>query len=388
VKIVATGGGRSEDSFPKNGIFFVENLLFRPGQPPIPMKSFQRLDDHFALVPAALGRQLSAIDVARGRQEAFGLQNPGTLDALREVARVQSVEASNAIEGITAPRKRIEGLAAQKTTPRNRSEAEIAGYRTVLDTIHASGQHIPFRPNTVLQFHRDLYEFTGIPGGRWKSSDNLVTEELSDGTTILRFQPVAASATSAAMNELHARLREAWDSDLFHRLLLAGGYVLDFLVIHPFSDGNGRMSRLLSLLLLYQAGYEVGRFISLEKIIDEQKDTYYGALAASTQGWHDGAHTLEPWLSYFLGVIAAAYRQFEERVGTLTSGRGSKRNTIESFIRSHISDEFSIADVRRAAPHVSDVYIKQILRELKEAGVIERLGAGRAARWRRLRVEF
>ena len=240
----------------------------------------------------------------------------------------------------------------------------------------------------MLQLHRDLYQFTGTPGGRWKISDNLVTEELPDGTTALRFRPVAAFGTPSAMDELHDRFAAARDRDLYHRLLLAGAYILDFLVVHPFSDGNGRMSRLLTLLLLDQAGYEVGRFVSLERIVDEQRGGYYSALARSTDGWHEGTHTLEPWLSYFLGVVGVAYRRFEERAEAVRSGRGAKRGAIEGFVRSNISDEFSVADVRRAAPHVSDVYIKQVLRDLKSSGVIEPLGAGRGARWRRIRSEF
>lgn len=190
------------------------------------------------------------------------------------------------------------------------------------------------------------------------------------------------------MDELHGRLDDAWRADQHHRLLLAGAYVLDFLVIHPFTDGNGRMSRLLTLLLLYKAGYEVGRFISIEKLIEQSNKTYYDALAASTERWHTGEHDLRPWLAYFLGVLTAAYREFEPRARAVTAGRGSKAELVRSFARSNLSDAFTFADVKRVFPGVSDEYIRQILRELRDAGVIEGTGAGRGAGWRRLRRDF
>lgn len=348
------------------------------------MHTLRDLGRHFDLIPAALNRQLSEIDIGRGRQEAFARQHPAALDSLRQLALIQSVEASNAIENITAPQRRLEELVAQKTTPRNRSEAEIAGYRAVLDTIHSSAEHIPFTPNVVLQLHRDLYQFAPQPGGRWKTSDNLVTEERTDGTVAVRFTPVPALDTPGAMDELHRHLDDAWRVDRHHRLLLTGAYVLDFLVIHPFTDGNGRMSRLLTLLLLYKAGYEVGRFISIEKLIEQSKETYYEALAASTERWHEGAHDLRPWLSYFLGVLTAAYHEFEPRAEAATAGRGSKAELVKSFVRSNLSDTFTFADVKRSSPGVSDEYIRQILRELRDAGIIEGTGAGRGAGWRRL----
>jgi len=347
------------------------------------MQSFRSLGRHFDLVPAALARQLSEIDVARGRQEAFARQYPKQLETLRHSALVESVEASNAIESITAPRARIEQLVSETVEPRNRPEAEIAGYRGVLDTIHASARDIPFTPNVVLQLHRDLNRCTGQPGGAWKTVDNVGTETRPDGTVAVRFTPVSAFATPGAMEELHERFDAAWAEDRYHRLLLTGAYTLDFLVIHPFVDGNGRLSRLLTLLLLYQAGYEVGRFVSLERLIERSRETYYEALAASTAGWHEGEHDLQPWISYFLGVVTAAYREFEPRAEAVTGGRGSKAELVRSFVRSSLSDTFSFAEVKRAAPGVSDEYIREVLRELRDAGAIERVGSGRGARWRR-----
>ena len=348
------------------------------------MQTFRRLSEHFDLIPAAINRQLSEVDIARGRQEAFALQHPAALESLKQAALIQSVEASNAIENITAPRRRIEELVAERTEPRDRSEAEIAGYRAVLGTIHANAPDIQFSPNVVRQLHRDLYQYAAQPGGDWKGSDNLVTEERSDGTVAVRFTPVSALATPAAMDELHQRFGEAWAVNHHHRLLLAAAYTLDFLVIHPFTDGNGRMSRLLSLLLLYKAGYEVGRFVSLEKLIEQSKETYYDALGHSTAGWHEGSHDLQPWLSYSLGILTAAYRELEPRAEAVTAGRGSKAELVKTFVRSNVSDSFTFADVKRAAPGVSDEYIRQVLRELRDDGVLEVRGAGRGAAWYRV----
>ena len=349
------------------------------------MGSFRSLGQWFDLVPAGIGRQLSEIDIARGRQEAFTRQHPAALLGLKQAALIQSVEASNAIENIVAPRRRIEALVAETVTPRDRSEAEIAGYRAALGTIHASAEHMPFTEGVVRQLHRDLYQFTGHPGGAWKAVDNLVTEAGPGGSVAVRFTPVSVFATPAAMEGLHEGFAVAWEADRYHRLLLAGVYILDFLVIHPFTDGNGRMSRLLSLLLLYQGGYEVGRYVSLEKLVEDSKETFYEALGVSTVGWHDGTHDLWPWLSYFLGVVAAAYRLFEPRADAVTAGRGSKAELVNAFVRGNVSDQFTFAEVRRAAPGVSDEYIRQVLRDLRDAGEIAVRGAGRGATWHRLR---
>ena len=352
------------------------------------MQSFRHLDRHLGLTPASILRQLSAIDTGRGQQNAFRRQSPEALKTLTEIARIQSVEASNAIEHITAPARRIKELVAQKTTPRNRSEAEIAGYRAVLEQIHSNAAAIPFKPTVVEQLQRDLYQFTGIRAGRWKTGDNIVEEELPDGTKRIRFKPVTARETPAAMQELHERFNEAWGADTYHRLQLTGVYVLDFLAIHPFSDGNGRMSRLLTLLLLYRSDYEVGRFISIEKLIEQTKESYYDALGASTTRWHDGEHDLGPWLSYFLGILVAAYREFEQRVGVVSGGRGTKAAAIRSFIGSRTSDLVAVEDVRRAVPSASDVYIREVLRKLRKEGVLKVEGVGPQAKWRRVRADF
>ncbi len=273
-------------------------------------------------------------------------------------------------------------LVAQKTTPRNRSEQEIAGYRDVLNTIHANYPNMSFTAGVVLQLHRDLYKYVGPEGGRWKPVDNTIAEILPDGTRVVRFQPVPSSATPQFMERLHERFGVLWQSGEIEPLLLIPAYLLDFLCTHPFSDGNGRMARLLGLLLLYQAGYAVGRFISLERVIEESREGYYESLYGSSEGWHEGRHSLLPWTEYFLGVLVAAYGAFERRVGLLTTARGAKTEMILEAVR-YLPDGFRMADVERMVPNVTRDMIRVVLNRLKKEGKIRREGAGRGAVWRK-----
>ena len=351
------------------------------------MHTFRDLDKHFGLLPAHLVNALAQIEAGRGRQEAFKRQSPMVLETLRDVAVIQSVEASNAIENITAPSKRIRELALDKTTPKNRPEAEIAGYRRVLSEIHTNAASIPFSENVLKQFHGWLYSFTSVRAGEYKFGENDVREYHPDGTEVIRFRPVLKADTPRAMQELHERFDRAWHEGEYHRLLLLAAYVFDFLMIHPFQDGNGRMSRLMTALLLYHADYEVGRYVSWEKLINDSRETYYGALSNSTDGWHDGDHSLHSWLSYLLGVLISAYRAFESRIETATI-RGSKSAAVRAFVRTSISDVFTVADIREAVPHIGHGQLGRVLRELKDAGVIERESLGRNASWRRLTTDF
>lgn len=348
--------------------------------------TFRTLDKQIGLVPQAIVAQLSAIDIGRGREEAFRRQHPEALLQLTEIARIQSTEASNEIEGIKAPRKRIAALVAEKTVPQNRSEEEIAGYRAVLDLIHSSAQDIPFKPRVVEQLHRDLYQFTGLPAGRWKSTENVIEETDADGGTRVRFKTVSALETPGLMDELHEAYEKAQDA--YHPALLIGCYVYDFLAIHPFRDGNGRMSRLLTLLALYRAGFEVGRYISLERLISDSKETYYDALGAAGDDWHDDQHDIKPWLSYFLGILVAGYTEFEARAGVVAGGRGSKVAAIHQYIRTNISNRFTVDDVRQAVPSASDSYISKQLTLLREQGVVKPHDRGRSAYWIRLTTDF
>jgi len=347
------------------------------------MHTFRTLDRQIGMVPAPVAVALGGIDRAQGREGALRERGPQKLSTLREIARIQSVESSNAIEDIIAPNERIRELVTREARPENRPEEEIAGYRAVLDTIDSSAASMPFKPSVVEQLHRDLYQFTNTPAGHWKNVENSIQEIRADGVRVVRFQTVSAIETPAAMKELHERFASASESGAHHPLLLVGCYVFDFLAIHPFRDGNGRISRLLTLLALYQAGYEIGRYVSLERLIDETRDTYYDALRAAGRGWHEDEHDIEPWLRYFLGILTAAYKELAGASSNAPSGRGAKREAIAQFIRGSTAGEFTVADVRRAVPAASDSYIDKTLARLRDEGLIEPLGTGRGARWRR-----
>jgi Fic family protein len=320
----------------------------------------------------------------RGKEALFKQQSPQVLQALRESAVIQSTESSNRIEGVVAPPQRIRDLVAKRTQPANRSEQEIAGYRDVLNTVHTNFADMPLTSNLVLQLHRDLFQFVPAGGGRWKATDNDITETRADGTTVVRFKPLAAHLTPDAMTRLHDAYREKLEAGTVEPLLLLSAYVLDFLCIHPFADGNGRMARLLSLLLLYQAGYEVGRYISLEGVIEQTKEGYYDSLHASSQGWHEGQHSLVPWWEYFVGVmLVKAYRDFEDRVGVTSARRGAKRDMIRDAVN-RLPNRFRYADLERALPAVSRPTIARALRELRAEGAIRCLKPGRDATWEKI----
>ena len=331
-------------------------------------------------VPMSTVRSIGLLGEYKGKQQLFEKQSPQALSALREVARVQSIESSNRIEGVTAASGRVAEIAAEKTTPRDRSEQEIAGYRDVLSTVHANALGMDLSTDLVLQLHGDLYQFSPTPGGAWKNTANDIVDVLPDGTHRLRFSPVAPLVVDTAMNELVTGYQALVSGGQVDSLISVPAFVLDFLCIHPFSDGNGRMSRILNLMLLYQAGYDVGRYISLEKVIEDSKETYYEALEASSDGWHEGRHDLVPWLQYSHGVLIAAYLEFEQRVGQMGTGRGVKREMVIDCIR-HLPATFRYADVERACPGVSRPTIVRVLGELRDNGEIRCTKGGRDATW-------
>lgn len=347
------------------------------------MMSFIPTFEVHAPLNHAIVRSVGTIREFRGKEALYRQQAPQVLETLRQVAVIQSVESSNRIEQVIAPPKRIRDLVEQKTPPRNRSEQEIAGYRDVLNVIHRDHDAIPFSPNVLLQFHRDLLAYAGVAGGAWKIADNTIAEIDPEGTRRLRFQPLPAYRTPAAMTELHNRFNATWEEARIERLLLIAAYVLDFLCIHPFADGNGRMARLLALLLLYRAGYDVGHFISLERIIEESKESYYETLYVCSRGWHEGEHDLAPWTEHFLGMIVRAYGEFEDRVGLITQARGAKSEMVRAAIRA-FSGSFAARELQERCPNVGLDLIRRILGEERKAGRLEVSGRGPEARWRRL----
>ncbi len=345
-----------------------------------------------SLTPSTLTRlRYSAQDVAslrqlgeyRGKQELFARQRPEVLETLRTAAVIESSESSNRLEGIVAPKSRIEALVLKDTRPRNRSEQEIAGYRDALNLLHQSARDMPLTTNVILQLHATVYRYLPQRGGRWKMTDNEIVERGPGGELVrVRFTPVAAVATPAAMEELTREYRAAVREERHDPLVLIPLTILDFLCIHPFTDGNGRVARLLTLQLLYHAAYEVGRYISLERIFEESKESYYDALEASSQGWHENGHDVHPWMSYLWGTLLRAYKEFEERVGIIDSGRGSKTRQVRSAVERKVVP-FSISELERDCPGVSRDMIRRVLRQMRDEGLLVTEGRGRGARWRR-----
>ncbi len=316
-----------------------------------------------------------------GKQELFFQQTPEILETLRLVTLVESTDCSNRIEGVTAPRARVEALVRQTTTPRNRSEQEIAGYRDALALIHESARDMEFSTNLILQLHRWICRYLPEPGGRWKMEDNQIVERNPDGSMRrVLFKPVGPLQTPQAMNALVEQYREAIQNRHQEPLVVIALTILDFLCIHPFRDGNGRVARLLTLLLLYQFDCQVGRYISLERIYEESKETYYETLGKSSQGWHEGKHDVFPWMNYFWGVLLRAYEEFEERVGTLRAGRVSKTELIKMAVNRKI-EPFAISEIEADCPGISRDMIRVVLRQLRDEEIIVLQGKGRGAKW-------
>ncbi|MBC7228976.1 MAG: Fic family protein [Actinobacteria bacterium] len=348
------------------------------------MRSFEEGFISGQAITQGLIMTIRTIGEYKGRHALYKSQAPQLLETLRTTAIVNSAEASNRIEGITAPLKRIEELVIRRDEPRNRSEQEIAGYRDALSTIHANWPDMDFSAGLVLQLHRDLFKYVPGQGGRWKQVDDEIAETLPTGEKIVRFKPVPAHLTGEAMVRLHERFNSAWEAGEVEPLLIIPAYILDFLCIRPFLDGNGRMARLITLLLLYKAGYEVGRYISLEKVIDENREGYYDALRGSDRGWHEGNHSLLPWWEFFLGVmLIGAYRELERRVGVVSTKRGHKREMIQDTIR-RLPAEFRVSDIERICPGISRPTINRVLAMLRDRGEIRCVKAGRDAIWRKL----
>ena len=320
---------------------------------------------------------LSQIHEFKGEQNLFIEAQSDTLTQLVEIAKIQSTEASNKIEGIFTSDERLKKLVTNKTTPRSRNEQEIAGYRDVLSTIHDSYEFIPVRPSIVLQLHRDLYKFSGKSiGGAYKNTDNVIAEEDNEGNRFARFQPIPAWETPDSIEALCDAFDDAIARNEADPLLIIPMFILDFLCIHPFNDGNGRMSRLLTLLLLYRAGYIVGKYISIEKVIETSKDTYYEALQSSSQGWHEEENDYAPFVRYMLGVILSAYRDFSSRVRVLTTSGISKPDRIREIIKDTLG-KITKTEIMQKCPDISQVTVQRTLNDLVKNGDIIKIGGGR-----------
>ena len=303
---------------------------------------------------------------------------PDVLTSLVDVAMIQSTQFSNKIEGIFTSDDRLRALVSQKTQPRNRSEEEIAGYRQVLALIHENFDYIPIKSNTVLQLHRNLYSFSATDmGGRFKNVDNVIAQVGKDNKEYIRFVPVSAFQVPQMMENLCKEFNDAINMNLYDPLVLISMFILDFLCIHPFNDGNGRMSRLLTLLLLYQHSYIVGKYISLEMIIEKSKETYYEALQNSSLLWHENNNDYIPFVKYYLGVVLQGYKEFQNRMEYVVETKLSKAQRIKTVFDLQLG-KITKQDILNKYPDISITTVERTLKELLDSGYIMKIGKGKA----------
>ena len=319
---------------------------------------------------------IAAIYKEAGKQELYLKQRPEELEKLVEIAKIQSTEASNAIEGIVTTNTRVRQLVEEKTTPRNRNEQEIAGYRDVLGIIHESFDAIPITQNYILQLHKILYSHMNNPiAGRTKTVQNYISATYPDGHTETLFTPLPPYETPEALDRICEEYNRVIGNMELEPLIAIPVFIHDFLCIHPFNDGNGRMSRLLTTLLLYRSGFYVGKYISLEAKIERHKDLYYDALAASQIGWHEGKDNPVPFIKYLLSTIIAAYRDFEDRF-SLVEMKRSALDKVRLAAHNKIG-RFTKQDIRELCPSLSVSSIEGALRKMVESGELRREGNGK-----------
>ena len=337
----------------------------------------------FESIPAATAWHLSELGEARGKQELFTRQAPQRLKALREHALIESAVSSNRIEGIEADQARIATIVFGKPLLRDRDEEEIRGYRQALTLIHEQGLKLAVTEDTILDLHR-LTRGEIWDAGKYKESDGDIIEKFPDGRSRVRFKTVTAKDTPVSMKDLVRQYNDAIKEHRIPPLVLLAAFNLDFLCIHPFRDGNGRVSRLLLLLQCYHSGFEVGRYISLERLIEQNKERYYETLKQSSKGWHEGKNDPWPYINYVLSILKMACKEFESRMGKVKSPRGAKTDLIETAV-SNFGDEFTLSDLEKACPGVSRDMVRRVLRDLQKRQVVECLGRGPGAQWQKLK---
>jgi Fic family protein len=343
------------------------------------MMTLQTFSYKFEFVPAATSWYLADLGESLGKQELFTRQSPQRLKVLKEHALIESAVSSNRIEGVEVDQSRIETIVFGQPLLRDRDEEEVRGYRQALTWIHDLGAKIPVSEQTILQLHR-LARGEIWDAGKYKEKDGDIIEKFPNGRSRVRFKTVPAKDTPASMKKLVELYDDAIKDRKVPPLVLLAAFNLDFLCIHPFRDGNGRVSRLLMLLQCYHLGIEVGRYISLERLIEQHKERYYETLEQSSQGWHDGKHDPWPYINFLLSILKLGYKEFEDRMGRIKSPRGAKTELIEAAINK-FSNEFSLNDLERACPGVSRDMVRRVLRDLQTKGEVECLGRGPGALW-------
>jgi Fic family protein len=330
-------------------------------------------------IPVGTGWLLGACMEARGKQDLWIRQKPEVLDVLREQAIVQSAESSNRIEGVTIAADRLRPVVVGKVKPRNRSEEELAGYRQALDWIFSRKRRVSATPAVVQRLHALAHGGMSGDAGQWKRRDNEIIQILPNGERKVRFVPTSAKNTPKIMEALCRNYCKACDDERVPPLLVVATFVFDLLCIHPFRDGNGRVSRLATTLLLQSHGFQVARYISLERLIEQSKEDYYSVLADCSRGWHEGRNKIIPWWNYFLSVLRRGYREFERQVES-TDARPAKSDLARQTILAQV-EQFTLGDLAAQLPAASPQLIKKVLAELKNQGKVRLVGRGRGARW-------
>lgn len=343
------------------------------------MNSFKRENVKLPLSAVWL---MNSIAEYKGKQELYVKQSPQILKTLLETALIESAESSNRIEGVTVEHARLKPLVVGHSKPRDRLEEEVAGYRKALDLIHTKYKSLRITPEMIKELHR-LCRGESWDAGKWKEKDNDIIRKHLDGRVEVIFKPVNAAKTPETMKQLCLSYEYSVSQLKYPCLYAVACLVLDFLSIHPFRDGNGRVSRLLTLLALYQHGFMVGKYISLERIVEQAKETYYETLNKSSQKWHEARHDVFPWFNFFLGMVLAAYKELEERAETVNPVRGAKTALLIKAIDGQ-HGEFSISDIERACPAISRVMIKKVFLQMQIDKKIKCLGKGQSAKWKRI----
>lgn len=347
------------------------------------MRRFNLMEEYSSIISNSnIINLISKIHEYKGKQSYLLDTKKDTLETLLKVARIQSTSSSNKIEGIYTTDKRINEIVNQKVEPKNRNEEEIAGYRDVLTLIHENYNFIDINQNTILQLHRDLYKYTGYSyGGKFKNSQNFIEEENENGKKKIRFTPLSPIETPIAIEDLCKNYNNLVNNELCDLLVLIPIFILDFLSIHPFNDGNGRMSRLLTLLLLYKANYMVGKYISIEKIIEETKDSYYDTLEKSSKNWYNNENDYSYFVEYYLGIILNAYKEFDSRISIIENKKITAYDRIIDIFKNNIIP-IDKAFVTNKCPDLSETTIERILNKLLKEDNIVKISGGRYTKYK------
>ena len=326
---------------------------------------------------------IAKIHEYKGKQELLLHQKPVILDRLLKITEIQSTEASNRIEGITTTSVRFKQLIKNQTTPKNTDEEEILGYRNVFNSIRSNHELFPLCDKSILQMHRDLLKYTGLPySGHYKTAPNEIDKILLSSERIVLFKPLEPDETPYAITMICKKYQEALDQEMIDELILIPCFILDFLCIHPSNDGNGRMSRLLTLLLLYRSGYIVGQYVSIEKAIADTKEAYYDALRRSDQGWHEGTNDPRPFIKYMLSIILSCYKEFEARlsIAYVSGAKSTSVNVVKAYVSERIG-KFSKQEVLVGCPSLGKSSVESALKKLVEDGTLVKIGKGRNTRY-------